>query len=239
MLFTMSKQKKKVIKQEKSSKPIQSKSNNGGKVFIIAGSILVLLGLLLFILIYYPVIFQELTYTLKPGTNSALVLTKSEEQLTSISSTHQKKIIRPVDEEYGLVIPKIGANTKVIADVSPYNEKEYQIALTKGVAHARDTALPGEFGNMFIFAHSAANWYQANRYNAIFYLLTKLEKGDSIYVFKDGKKYLYKATGQKIIEANDISYLSQNKEKKTITLMTCWPPGTTMKRLVVEGELEE
>src|SRR3989339_451702 len=62
--------------------------------------------------------------------------------------------MEPVDQEFGIVVPKIGANSKVIANVDPYNSKVYQRALTQGVAHAAGTVLPGEIGNSFLFSHS-------------------------------------------------------------------------------------
>ncbi len=154
-----------------------------------------------------------------------------------LETTIKKAYMTPVDEEYGIVIPKIGANSRVIADVSPYNEKEYQVQLTKGVAHARDTAYPGQFGNTFIFAHSASNWYQANQYNAVFYLLNKLTKGDDIYLFYKGTKYKYTVTEHKIVDSNAFEYLKQDHSAKKLTLMTCWPAGTTLKRYIVEASL--
>jgi len=197
-------------------------------IFLCAGVVFLLIGLIIFGGIFYPVIFQELAYRFSPPNSGAVV---------SIGKEVKPNIIHPVDEKFGIVIPKIGANSKVIAHVSAYNEKEYQVALTKGVAQARDTAYPGEYGNTFIFAHSAANWYEANRYNAIFYLLTKLEKKDIIYLFYKGQKYVYTVSAKKLVDSNALDYLKQDHTKKTLTLMTCWPPGTTLKRLIVTAEI--
>jgi LPXTG-site transpeptidase (sortase) family protein len=36
-----------------------------------------------------------------------------------------------------------------------------------------------------------------------------------------------------------VSVLERNKKKSEITLMTCWPIGTTLNRLIVTGELVE
>ncbi|OGK62353.1 hypothetical protein A2334_03000 [Candidatus Roizmanbacteria bacterium RIFOXYB2_FULL_38_10] len=227
----MSKTKKEIRKKVKKN---GFKPNHIHRLLMVGGFAFISAGLVLLTLIYYPVLFQEISFYLKPGVNNFLVLSKNEEKPTLITSN---KVIEPVDEQYGLVIPKIGANSPVIANVSPFNEKEYQLQLTKGVAHARDTAYPGEYGNTFIFAHSAANWHQANRYNAIFYLLTKLKTNDDIYLFYKGDKFKYKVTGSKIVEPSELKYLKQDKTKKTISLMTCWPPGTTFKRLIVDAQL--
>ena len=144
--------------------------------------------------------------------------------------------LKPVNEEFGIVIPKIRANAAVIANVSPFNEKEYQMALTKGVAQARDTALPGQKGNIFIFAHSAGDFYNANRYNAIFYLLSKMQKKDPIFLIYKGKKFKYLVREVKTVAGEELQYLNKTNYEKSLTLMTCWPPGTTLKRLLVIAE---
>lgn len=151
----------------------------------------------------------------------------------------EKKYIVATDKEFSIVIPKIGVNSKVVKDVDPYNSKEYQSQLTKGVAHAKGTALPGESGNSFYFAHSSDNFYNANRYNSVFYLLNKLSGDDLIYLIYNSTIYIYKVTQVKTVAPEEISYLKGISDESTVTLMTCWPAGTTYKRLVVVGELQK
>ena len=150
---------------------------------------------------------------------------------------NQKKVIVAADKEFSIVIPKIGANSKVIKNVDPYNSLEYQLKLTQGVAHSKGTALPGEKGNSFYFAHSSDSFINANRYNSVFYLLTKMVAGDPFYIIYENRIYKYTVTGSRVVNAEDISYLQGDEIKETATLMTCWPAGTTLKRYVVIGEL--
>ena len=144
-----------------------------------------------------------------------------------------------VDKEFSLIVPKIGANSKVVPDVDPYNSQVYQRELTKGVAHAKGTVYPGQVGNSFYFAHSSDNFYNANRYNSVFYLLNKLEKDDLFYFVYKEEIFKYKVLQVKIVSADSIDYLKGTTERKLVTLMTCWPAGTTLQRLVVVGELVE
>jgi sortase A len=139
----------------------------------------------------------------------------------------------PVDQEFSIQIPKINVNTKVIPNVNPFEPKLYQPALTRGVAHAQGSSLPDKPGNTFIFAHSASSWYEANQFNAVFYLTSKLEKGDSIHLTYKNKLYDYRVSETKIVDPRDVSFLANNATDPTLTLMTCWPPGTTAKRLLV------
>lgn len=148
------------------------------------------------------------------------------------------KTIVPVDQDFGIVIPKLGANAHVIANVNPYDSRAYEYALTKGVAHAKGTSMPGDMGNMFLFAHSSENFYVAMQYNSVFYLINKLENGDEIDVYWRKTKYVYAVTGKKFVGANAVSYLTSSGVTPTLTLMTCWPPGTNSTRLLVFGELK-
>lgn len=187
-------------------------------VLIAAGAGLIIASLVIFTLIFYPVFKVELNYDLQAGNNL--------------------KKIEPLDKNFGIVIPKISANAKVIANINPYSEKEYQWALTKGVAQAKGTVNPGEVGNIFLFSHSSVNFFEASRYNSIFYLLSKLESQDEIDLYYQGQKYVYKVTDKKTVDASNIQYLTGKSNGKTLTLMTCWPPGTTYKRLLVIAEAQ-
>lgn len=212
-----------------SLKENQPKVNKGlSSLFIKIGVVLISISLLIFFLTFYRVLLVELQYLIaRPNKN------------IQVSLNAKKGTLAPVDKEFGIVIPKIAANAKVIPNVNPFNEREYQWQLTKGVAHAKGTAFPGQYGNVFIFAHSAGNFYDANRYNAIFYLLTKMEKGDMIDLFYKKYKYEYRVIEKKTVDAAAVKYLAGDSRKKTVTLMTCWPAGTTYKRLLVIAELVE
>ena len=190
-------------------------------VLTILGVVSILAGIVIFVKTFLPVILIELDYQIN----------------TSQGQFAVKREIKPQGSEFEIVIPKIGANARIIPYVDPLNAKEYQVALTKGIAHARGTAYPGETGNVFLFSHSSVNFYEAQRYNSVFYLLDKMEKGDEIDLYLNGNKFRYLVTDKKTVDAKEVKYLSGDASKKTVTLMTCWPPGTTFKRLLVIGEL--
>lgn len=201
---------------------LKTKNFKYKKILFFFGFIFLFFGLSIFFLTFFPVVKEEIKYEI---TFKKLSKIKKEE-------------IKPISEDFGLVIPKIQANAKVIANIDPFNENIYQKALTQGVAHAKGSALPDVIGNTFIFAHSSADWYLANRYNSVFYLLNKLEKGDDIFLYYQKQKYYYQVSEKKIIDSSEISYIKgQDNKNKTLTLMTCWPPGTNFKRLIVIAKL--
>ena len=187
---------------------------------------------ILFALAFRSVLFSEIRYALSPKMPKAVI---SQEESRDVA-VDKGNVLVPADEQFGIVIPKIEANAKVIANVDAQNPAMYQRALARGVAHASGSALPGETGNIFIFAHSGQDVLEANRYNAVFYLLSKLEKEDEIYIFFENKKYIYRVTDKKTAAPEEAQYMDGSPGVNTLTLMTCWPGGTTWKRLVVQAE---
>ncbi len=74
----------------------------------------------------------------------------------------------------------------------------------------------------------------------MFALLDKLEKGDEIIIYYYQKKFVYKVTEHREVKPGDVKTLeSRDNSKKELSLMTCWPVGTTLDRLIVFAELDE
>ena len=200
------------------------------------GLLLVALASLGALIIFFPVLTKEISYFFsKPNENSRV----ASSELDSMRFFNEKDVIIAKDPLFSIIIPKIGANSKVVSDVDSQDSKVYQVALTKGVAHAKGSAYPGEIGNSFYFAHSSDNFYNANRYNSVFYLLNKMEKGDFFYLVYKNWVYKYVVTETSVVSPDKVEYLSNKADEKVATLMTCWPAGTTISRLVVVGELVE
>jgi len=214
----------------------KNKTKDGYKKMTRLGLLLVALASLGVLIIFFPVLTKEVSYFFsKPDENSPV----ASSELDSMRFFNEKDVIIAKDPLFSIIIPKIGANSKVISDVDSQDSKVYQVALTKGVAHAKGSAYPGETGNSFYFAHSSDNFYNANRYNSVFYLLNKMEKGDFFYIVYKNWVYKYIITETSVVSPDKVEYLSNKNDKKTATLMTCWPAGTTISRLVVVGELVE
>lgn len=147
----------------------------------------------------------------------------------SASSSSQKTI--PVSS-YFLSIPKLGIKEAV---VSTANDE-----LFKNLVHYAGSSLPGERGNAIVFGHSTlVQLFDPKNYKTIFSTLHALKKGDEIEVSVDSVTYRYLIFDIKIIDSQDISALEQQYDDSYLTLITCTPPGTYWKRLVIKGKLEK
>lgn len=199
------------------------------------GAALVVVSVLLLLLTFFPVLKEEVKYQLLPSQSGKEVVTDKERVEKNLPLS---RVVVPKSEEFGIVIPKIGANAMVVPDVDWQDGAVYQQALSKGVAQARGTANPGEMGNVFLFSHSGVDFLEANRYNALFYLIDKLQAGDEIVLFYHQKKFVYRVTEKKVVAPESLEYLVGDPTKKTLTLMTCFPAGTTLERLLVIATLD-
>ncbi len=144
----------------------------------------------------------------------------------------QIEVLTPKDPQFDIIIPKIGANSRVM-DADPANESQYLGVLKEAVAHATGTDFPGEGGHIFLFAHSTDYFWNVSTYNAVFYLLYKLGVGDEVDLFYKGQRYVYRVIGTQIVDPTEVQYLTRKTNREFLTLQTCWPPGTTLKRLLV------
>lgn len=150
--------------------------------------------------------------------------------------------VAPLD--FRLVIPKIGKNVPLVKMSDEYIsddlwgkfEKEVQQELRKGVVHYPGTAFPGQNGNVFFTGHSSYYPWDPGKYKDVFANLAQLEVGDVYYVYFQQKKHTYKVFEKKEVRPSEVGVLEQSESKKLSTLMTCWPLGTALKRLIVVAE---
>jgi len=132
-----------------------------------------------------------------------------------------------------VTIPKINVHAP-INFAATSKESDVLKLLETGVVHYFGTANPGEKGNSVLFGHSSNDWWQPGDYKYVFVLLDKLVPGDTFYVDYQGARYTYEVTGSQIVEPTQVSVLAQT-ETPTFTLITCSPPGTSWRRLVVSA----
>lgn len=146
----------------------------------------------------------------------------------------KEQVLMPIDTDFGILIPKIGANAKVYPNIDPANKEGFLPILQEGIAHAKGTVFPGMQGNIYLFAHSTDNWWNAGRYNAVFYLLKDLGPGDEVIVFFERVRYDYVVTEKFVTADTYVDLLSgEQTGQQRLVLQTCWPPGSSWKRLYV------
>ena len=159
---------------------------------------------------------------------SAIVIKQTPEPVTTTTS-----IPEPIITESKIIIPKIYVEGPIIWDVK---FDEIHANLNQGVVQYNESAKPGQIGNVFIVGHSSDFIWSKGKYKNIFALLPKLVNGDQIQILYNNKNYTYQVSETKIVSPTDISIIKPTDDA-TLTLMTCWPIGTSQKRYVIVAKL--
>ncbi|HSX15128.1 MAG TPA: sortase [Candidatus Saccharimonadales bacterium] len=166
----------------------------------------------------------------------AQIILSQLKYLTGKTQTVTSNIATPaasIPPDPTISIPKINVNAPVVYEPS-IAEAAIQKALVGGVVHYGTSVTPGQPGNLVIVGHSSNDWWQPGNYKFVFVLLDKLAVGDQFSLNYQSHKYIYEVTLVKIVEPTDLSVLA-NTPSPTATLITCTPPGTSWRRLVVQA----
>jgi len=134
-----------------------------------------------------------------------------------------------------IVIPKINVEAPILYLTTTDNQQILE-AIKNGVGHYQGTALPGHVGNVFLTGHSSYYWWSKGKYNQVFALLDRLSAGDLVYVYAKGERYIYRVTKSFVVKPSQVEVLAPTNQA-ILTLMTCTPVGTNLKRLIVQADL--
>lgn len=137
-------------------------------------------------------------------------------------------------------IAKINVTAPMVWSKSE-NEKDQLADLASGVAHFPQTASPGQNGNSIISGHSSNYIWAKGNFNYIFKNLNNLMPGDVVDVKttqQNGKiiTFHYKISEKFTTVSND-ARIFEDSGSPVLTLSTCWPLGTNLRRLIVKGDL--
>lgn len=136
-----------------------------------------------------------------------------------------------------LTIPKLNISAPIVYSLSN-TEEDIQKDLENGVAHFNGTVMPGQKGKSLVIGHSATPLNYKGKYGIVFTKLNDLVEGNEIYVYGNGRKLTYRVYKKEITEPI-LKGLDEQTDDSILILMTCWPPGTTWKRLFVYAKLVE
>ncbi|OGC45907.1 hypothetical protein A2V49_02540 [candidate division WWE3 bacterium RBG_19FT_COMBO_34_6] len=153
--------------------------------------------------------------------------------LSDKSNVVDNKVIN-IPKFFYLSIPKLNIDSAKVET----NAKTLDPSTALG--HYAGTSLPGEVGNSFIFGHSVLPWFfNPKNYKTIFSTLDELEIGDEILVNFNNNKYKYIVESKEELNPKEVNPLAELKpnylNESTIVLMTCSPPGTKLKRLLINA----
>lgn len=211
-----------------------------------------LIGLILFGSAIYPILQYQIEYAVKFNqiinplsakfyNQNSSVLGDAQSDYAQLSNwftpdsgeTNPSKVLwsSPVSS-YLISIPKLKVDNAVV-EVGGQD-------LKKSLIQYPQTALPGQTGSAVVFGHSVLpQFFNPKSYLTIFSTLYRLKPGDEIYVDFDNIKYKYLVEEMFEVEPTDLSILEQRFDGRYFTMVTCSPPGTYLRRLVVKARIAD
>jgi LPXTG-site transpeptidase (sortase) family protein len=166
--------------------------------------------------------------------------------LTSLADVSPSLILkesesRSIPEEFFITIKKLGIErARVYTDLDITTPDSYRERLKKGLGHVAGTVYPGEWGVAFILGHSALPiFYSPTNYETIFSKLNDLTTGDVLEVEFGGSSFNYRVDEKKVVGAGTRPEDVLSGAGSRLVLMTCFPPGFTFKRLLINALLQK
>ena len=223
------------------------------KLFRFTGLVISLVGFVALSILLFPIVTESIAASTRSEITEPIprrmVVTGSVIQsfisqgvnvVTGFDSTDAKQWFPNIPEgkptapitSYTLSIPRLGI---IDAEVTTVDND-----LAKHLVNYGGTAIPPNKGTAAIFGHSTLPWlFDPKNYKAIFATLHTLKVGDSITVNVNNIVYTYKIFDTIIVSPDSSAIFEQRYDSSYITLVTCSPPGTTWKRLLVKARLEK
>lgn len=233
------------------------KKKNFRKIFRLISLIIFFLGLMIIFYVSYPLLSWQVYFApvftsadikspipKKAQVNSSTIKSLLVASANSIKGTDYTNAqnwfpnFNPPESQqrkvtaYMLSIPKLKIKNAIVSTID--NDLGIHLVNYAG------TAIPPEKGNAVVFGHSTLpQLFNSKDYKTIFATLHTLKIDDEIYVDIDNLLYFYKIDNIIVVDPNDNSIFSQNYNDSYLTLVTCTPPGTTWKRLIIRAKLQK
>ncbi|MBM3227432.1 sortase [Candidatus Peribacteria bacterium] len=148
---------------------------------------------------------------------------------------------------YTISVPDLAVRAPVILPSRQYWDRAYwslleqqmQAALLRGTVAYPHSSFPGH-GPLVIAGHSSppTQESQGSRFGSVFARLPTIGIGQEIVLTVAGSPYRYSVTDTFIVSSSDTSILDlKEMDDDTLTVITCYPVGTTKERFVVRAKL--
>jgi len=175
--------------------------------------------------------------------NLAIPLAKDSELFLSEQLKNYDFKFNTLPPTNRLIVPKFSVNDPIVisqyTNMDEFIYKNYNEELKKWVVKYPTTPSPGQAGNTLIFWHTSEERWKYNPYGMAFANIANIQMWDLVQVVREWKLYEYRILDIQVKDPEDVDAAYQkysNKSKNYITLMWCYPIGTSKQRILVIGE---
>ncbi|MEK7571059.1 MAG: sortase [Patescibacteria group bacterium] len=234
----------------------KGRKRNVRKIMRFSGMVLSLAGVLLGLYMLFPLISWQIY--LKPAFAEQSFAAPIPKQ-TIVTQVDLSSLVQNVQDSLSSIdysnvqnwLPETYEATEITTDVSYYYLSIPKLEIHDAVVSTIDTdigkhlvqyggtATPPSTGNTAIFGHSTLpQLFNPRDYKTIFAKAHTLIVGDTLQVTVNNNDYTYRIQEITIVDSKETSFLAQPQEGSYLTIVTCTPPGTVWKRLIVKAKLE-
>jgi sortase A len=128
-----------------------------------------------------------------------------ESRVKNVSRSEAPRVVIEGGVIGEMEVPRLGLKVIVVQGDSPR-------ILRRAVGHIRETALPGESGNVALTGHR----------DTFFRPLRNIQSGDAITFKTLDAEFRYRVESTAVVPPSDISVLQPSSER-ALTLITCFP----------------
>lgn len=167
----------------------------------------------------------------------------------TVIPSSEEAVLWGLQEKWSLEIPEISVSSTVYLPSRRYWDKQQwklleeqmQIGMNQGLVAYPHSVDPGERGALFIAGHSSPPDERArlSSFGDIFAELPELSVGASIFLTSSTRKFEYVVERTQIVSPDQTELLAQGFRGSQLTLITCFPVGTTKDRYVVVAKLKK
>lgn len=227
------------------------------KILRLLSLLILFIGVVIVLYIFFPLISWQIYFvpalasstiqtpipkaTIVNSSDIGSLISQAGNLLTGVDYTNAKNWFpgfnpahpeQPKIPSYMISIPKLKINNATVST------RDNNLAIH--LVNYQGTAVPPKNGNAVIFGHSTLpQLFNPNDYKTIFTNAYQLRVGDEIYANVNGVSFRYRVFNINVVEPTDISIFEQDYSNSYLTLVTCTPPGTTWKRLIIKAKLEK
>jgi LPXTG-site transpeptidase (sortase) family protein len=171
----------------------------------------------------------------KTQTEYTLPIQKNPGKATTINKSNQS--------DTSVSIPSVGIEAPLPSKSSMFDPNEQINNMQKGPTIIDNGADINSKGNVVISGHSSRPaGVPAGSHDEVFKNLHKVNNGDIVTVNNNGAPQNYKVKNKIVVSPSDVEYMDKSagisEGGRGLTIITCDPPGTSEKRLIVQAEPE-
>jgi len=134
-----------------------------------------------------------------------------------------------------LSIPKLGLAVPIITTATADSEVIYGL-LDSGVVLYPGSAPFGDAGQTVILGHSAPTGWPKIKYDWVFSRINELVKGDMVIITYNDETRYYSVVTTRVVTPQE-GVPQPTVEGNSLALVSCWPPGKDLKRIIVESTI--